>query len=40
MDDSGAAVRLLALVNPEHVLTVEGFRHGSATTLPGAHRTS
>lgn len=38
LDDAAAAVRLLAIVNPEWVSSVEGFRHQWASSPPEARR--
>ncbi len=38
IDDAAAAVQLLAIVNPEWVSSVEGFRHSWATSPPEARR--
>ena len=40
IDDSGAAARLIALVNPEGVISPAGFRHAWESTQPSARRAS
>jgi len=40
IDDSAAAVQLLAIVNPEWVFSVEGFRHSWANSPPEARRSA
>ena len=40
IDDAAAAVRLLTIVSPEMVFSVEGFRHNWASSPPEAWRTA
>jgi GNAT superfamily N-acetyltransferase len=40
LDDSAAAVDLLALVGPETIFTVDGYRHAWESSSPEAHRSS